>query len=85
MFQNQDNLTDEELKKEAGEIGMDVSAFTACLDSKRYRGEIKEDVHAGTAAGVDGTPALFINGRLLIGNAPYEAVAAVIEEELKKK
>jgi protein-disulfide isomerase len=31
---------------------------------------------------VDGTPALFINGRFLAGNQPYGEIEKIIEDEL---
>jgi protein-disulfide isomerase len=34
---------------------------------------------------VDGTPALFVNGRYLNGVRPYEEIAAIVDEELKTK
>jgi protein-disulfide isomerase len=85
LFQDQNSLNDEDLRAKAVKLGLDVSAFNACFDSKRYAGEIREDVLAGSAAGLDGTPALFVNGRLLYGNHPYADIAAMIDEELKKK
>jgi len=85
LFQNQGNLRDQDLKDRASRLGLDVSAFNTCLDSGRYGGKIEEDIRAGSAAGVEGTPALFVNGRFLYGSRPYEEVAKVIDEELKTK
>jgi len=34
---------------------------------------------------VTGTPAMFVNGRLLVGAQPFAAIQAIIEDELKKK
>jgi protein-disulfide isomerase len=43
---------------------------------------VNEDVQAGGAVGVTGTPALFINGRpLAAGALRFEAVKAEIEKE----
>jgi protein-disulfide isomerase len=39
-------------------------------------------MEAGEAAGVSGTPAFFINGRVLSGAQPFEAFKRVIDEEL---
>jgi predicted DsbA family dithiol-disulfide isomerase len=33
---------------------------------------------------VTGTPAFFINGRMVVGAQPYEAFAQVIEDELER-
>lgn len=85
MFQNQGNLQLPVLKERAGKIGLDVAAFDNCLDSSRTGGVVKEDLRAGAASGVEGTPALFINGRFIYGARPYEDVAQIIDEELKSK
>jgi len=33
---------------------------------------------------VTGTPAMFINGRLLSGNQPYAEIKEIIEDELQR-
>ena len=35
--------------------------------------------------GVDGTPAIFINGRMISGAQPYDAFKKIIDEELATK
>jgi len=34
---------------------------------------------------IAGTPATFVNGRLVSGAQPFDAFKAIIEEELKKR
>jgi predicted DsbA family dithiol-disulfide isomerase len=85
LFRSQNSLKEEDLKNKADQLGLDSKAFNACLASTRYGALVHEDIRAGSAAGVDGTPALFINGRFLNGARPYEEIAAVIDEELKIK
>jgi predicted DsbA family dithiol-disulfide isomerase len=85
LFADQANLKDEDLKNRASKLGLDIAAFDACMDSERYSAQIEEDMRAAAAAGVDGTPALFINGRFLYGSRPFEDVAEIINQELKGK
>jgi len=85
LFADQGNLGEKDLKQRAGKLGLDTDAFSKCLDGKRYAAQVREDVRAGSSAGVDGTPALFVNGRYLNGNRPYEDIADVIDEELGGK
>ncbi len=85
LFEDQSNLKAEDLKNRAGKLGLDAGAFSACLDSARYGNQIKEDLRAGATAGVEGTPAMFINGRFLNGSRSYEEVAGIIDDELKGK
>jgi protein-disulfide isomerase len=85
VFQNQNSLGEEDLRDRASKLGLDTAAFSACLASSRYGAIVHEDIRAGTAAGTDGTPTLFINGRFLSGVRPLEEIAAIIDEELKIK
>ncbi len=71
--------------KYAAELKLDVEAFKACLESGRYNEEIEKDFLDGLHAGVEGTPTFFINGRKVVGAAPYEVFVRIIEEELSEK
>ena len=77
-------FTADDVKKWAGNIGLDTTKFNQCLDSGKYKKEVEKDVADGVAAGVSGTPAIFINGKLVVGAQPFSAFKVVIDEELKK-
>ena len=85
LFASQSKLADADLKQDAAELGLDTAKFDACVDSHKYRKQIEADVQAGQEAGVDGTPAFFINGRLISGAQPYDVFKKVIDEELQLK
>jgi predicted DsbA family dithiol-disulfide isomerase len=85
MFENQRELSVPDLKQRAVNLKLDTNAFNECLDSGRKSAAIQADVDAGAKAGVTGTPALFINGRLLSGNQPYAEIKAIIDDELQRK
>jgi protein-disulfide isomerase len=70
------------LKGQAATIGLDAKKFDACLDSGRLAAVVKRDQLAGQKAGVNGTPAFYINGIGLSGAKPEEDFVRVIEEEL---
>ncbi|MBP7148488.1 MAG: thioredoxin domain-containing protein [Acidobacteria bacterium] len=84
LFANQRELQPEKLEQYAGEVGLDQAAFKQCLDSGKMAAEVQADLKAGQAVGVSGTPAFFINGRMLSGAQPVEQFAKVIDEELKR-
>ncbi|HET7291289.1 MAG TPA: thioredoxin domain-containing protein [Vicinamibacteria bacterium] len=73
-----------DLKRYAGELGLDAAGFDACLDDGRHAASVKADVEAGAGYGVSATPAFFINGRLLSGAQPFERFAEVIDDELQR-
>jgi protein-disulfide isomerase len=83
LFENQRGLYPPDLKRYAVELGLNTEQFNQCLDTGKYAGRWKEDSSEASRYGITGTPAFFINGRMLIGAAPYEHFARVIDEELE--
>lgn len=70
------------LKAQAQSLGLDQNKFDKCLDSAEKVSAVQKDLSDGTQAGVNGTPAFFINGRLISGAVPFEQIKTVIDEEL---
>ena len=85
LFAEAGKLSDADLKKAAVDLGLDAERFNACVDEHRYKAVVEADQQAGNEAGVNGTPAFFVNGRLLSGAQPFEAFKRVIDEELELK
>jgi protein-disulfide isomerase len=84
MFADQTKISVRDLKHKAAQLSLDTEAFNSCLDSGKYLREIGADVAEAVKAGVDGTPAMFINGRFLGGNLPFADIQKVIEDELQR-
>lgn len=70
------------LKDQAKKLGLNQNKFSSCLDSGERASLVKADLDDGSKAGVNGTPAFFINGRLISGAVPFSQFKTVIEEEL---
>jgi protein-disulfide isomerase len=85
LFEDPKKLGDADLKQTAMDLGLDAAKFNACFDSHKYQSVVDTDAQAGSEAGVSGTPAFFINGRLLTGAQPFENFKRVIDEELAAK
>jgi protein-disulfide isomerase len=66
----------------AEKTGLDTAAFKLCMDERKTQALVEKDVEAGSAAGVSGTPAFFINGIPLRGALPAADFQRVIDEEL---
>jgi protein-disulfide isomerase len=84
LFGNQSALQLSDLKQYATDLGLDASAFAMCLDSSKYGERVRDGVSQGSMLGVNSTPTIYINGRLLSGAQPFEAFKALIDEELAK-
>lgn len=83
LFMAQPFFSWSELVNYAGRLGLKADAFSACLDSGRFREAIELDQREGRAAGVQGTPTFFVNGVKLEGNQPIEAFREMIEFALQ--
>jgi protein-disulfide isomerase len=82
LFAGPASAAPEELKRYAGQVGLDLTVFGPCLSAGVHRAAVQRDLDEGTRLGVTGTPGFFVNGRPLSGAQPLEAFARVIEEEL---
>ena len=85
VFANPKSLTLDTYKKYAQELGLDVARFEDAIKSGRHKAAIQADIAEAAQLGNTGTPAFFVNGRFLSGAKPFEAFAALINEELRKK
>lgn len=73
----------------AKEFGLDEAKFKNCLESGKYAQHVKDEMSAGTQAGVNGTPGNFIvnlktqKSQLLSGAQPLESFKTAIDAMLK--
>jgi protein-disulfide isomerase len=79
------------LKKFAVTLGLNTAQFNSCLDSDKYATLLQQETQEGSTIGVNGTPATFINSKLVsdssgqsVGAAPYATFKAVIDGILNK-
>ncbi len=84
LFENQQQLDRPNLEKYAQDLGLNMAKFKAALDSTTYSAQIEAEKNEGSAAGVNGTPATFINGRKISGAYPYPTFKKIADEELAK-
>jgi protein-disulfide isomerase len=85
LFADQSKLSQADLKQSAAAVGLDAAKFDNCLDSHKLKAKVDEDVAAGQEAGIDGTPAFFINGRAISGAQPFDMFKRIVDEELELK
>jgi protein-disulfide isomerase len=74
LFHRQKALEDDDLRRYAAELGLDVGRFDPDRTGAGVLGRIRRDVDSGLASGqVQGTPTLFIDGVVHLGG--YDAAA----------
>ncbi|MEK7124243.1 MAG: DsbA family protein [Patescibacteria group bacterium] len=85
LFEKQaGGLSIEKYKQWAVQLGLNSAKFNGCLDSSKYADKVSADSKEGSGAGVSGTPATFINGKLVSGAVPYEQIKKEIDAVLNK-
>jgi protein-disulfide isomerase len=84
MFTDQGKLEVPDLKAKAAKLSLNATTFNACLDSGKYVAAIKNEILEGAKVGVNGTPSMFINGRFLSGDQPYDEISKIIDDELAR-
>jgi protein-disulfide isomerase len=85
LFASEGKLAPTDLKGYAREVGLDGPRFDRCLESGEKAKVVDSHRKAGEEAGVSGTPAFFVNGRLISGAQPLEAFRAIVDKELGLK
>jgi 2-hydroxychromene-2-carboxylate isomerase len=76
LFENQDDLDDEDLAQYAETLGLDAQRLLAEVQSGAYRPRAREDFRSGVRRGVNGTPTFFINGQRYDGQRILEEMLA---------
>lgn len=86
LFKNRDwvGQTDPNImfKKYAKDLKFKTSQFDKCVDDRKYEDLVQKQTNEGSGYGVQGTPAFFVNGKLISGAQPFQAFQAAIEAEL---
>lgn len=73
------------LEDYAEDAGMNRQLFSYCLLSDAKKDVINRHAQEAASLGVPGTPAFFVNGRMLIGFQPFESLKQAIDAELSGK
>lgn len=62
----------EQYEQDAADLGLDRVKFNKCLEMEKYKDKVIAQMLDGKNFGVTGTPASFLNGRVLPGAYPFE-------------
>lgn len=85
-FTHQAEVNPQNVKEKAQEFlkdsGIDMAKWGTCYDNKETAAKVNAQHDQGASLGVTGTPAFFINGRMLVGAQPFEQFKNVIDDEL---
>ena len=83
LFENYNQLDQQKIQTIAQDLGLDAAKFEENMRDSQHSLAIDRDLWEGDIVGVTGTPAVFVNGKLL-RNMNFRGFQAKIEKELQK-
>jgi protein-disulfide isomerase len=72
------------LEKLAVDAGVDPERYHEALEKHVHDAKVQADLDAGDAAGINGTPAFFINSYFAVGALPYPEMRAIVVQALRE-
>jgi protein-disulfide isomerase/peroxiredoxin len=82
LFAQQGNLGAPYYTESAQGLGLDSERFASCQTDPSVVDGIKANTVEGGKLGINGTPGIFLNGRMMSGAQPIEVLRAVVQAEL---
>jgi protein-disulfide isomerase len=77
------NLKDKVMEWVKGEKDIDVLQLGRCIDTKATEAEVDKNVAEGHALDINGTPALFVNGRRIAQSIDWTNLRSIIDYEIE--
>ncbi len=87
IYDHQPEITTDNLKTQVmdfAKTAQDLEALQLgrCIDTKATEAEVDASLAEGRALHVDATPTLFVDGRRLVGNYPWQNIDQIINGEM---
>jgi protein-disulfide isomerase len=87
IYEHQSEITPDNLKAKVLEFAQTVKDLDGmqlgrCIDSKATEADVDASIAQGKSLKIDATPTMFLNGRRLIGNYPWQNLQQIINGEL---
>jgi protein-disulfide isomerase len=87
IFEKQGEVTPENLKAKVEEFGktkgLEPVQLAACIDNKATEGDVDRSMAEARALNVNSTPTLFVNGRRVVGNVPWQQLKQIVDHEIE--
>jgi protein-disulfide isomerase len=84
LFANPGQLERADLERLGQAAGLELTAFRAALDDRRYRDTVVAEAATAEALGVDGTPTMFINGAPVSGARDEQTLVRIVDAHLAR-
>lgn len=85
LFANSSQLSEEKLRALAKQVGLDLARFDKDRGAQKLLDEVQRDLALGQQVGVQGTPTVFLNGKLLRERSATGIQALIDREAARAK
>ncbi len=82
LFASQRDLGEPALARVARDLGLDAATTLGAVRRGKFDARIDADIREGKRVGVNGTPVLYVNGRMLPGARPAAQLEVVVKDEI---
>lgn len=79
IFAHQESLSENTLNDLATELPLDKNALSTCINDPSTIEALKQEIDRGNAANLEGTPSIFVNGKLLQGGFLIPVLEAALK------
>lgn len=83
-FTRQKDASEERAKQWAAEVGLTQEQIDSCIQDNDILNKIKDDVAIGKELALQGTPAVFINGKEYHGQRDLDSLRSAVEKALNE-
>jgi protein-disulfide isomerase len=87
IFEHQSEITPENLKTKVEEFARTKSLepiqLGACIENRATEAEVDRSIAEAKMLGVNSTPTLYVNGRKVVGQVPFEQLKQIISHEIE--
>jgi protein-disulfide isomerase len=81
--ENQGAFSRDNLKRFAAELGLDSEQFSECLDSGKYKSQVRDEYREAQGRRINSTPSILVNGQLVQNGSNYQVLQAAVEAALR--
>jgi protein-disulfide isomerase len=61
-------------------VGLNTTQFEQCYDTKKFQSRVNANAAEGFRRNVAQTPTFFVNGKMLLGSQPYDALKKAVDD-----
>lgn len=87
IFGAQTDINAENLRAKVDEFAKSKSLepiqLSSCIESKSTQAEVERSMAEGVALGINSTPTIYVNGRKVVGQVPWQQLKQVIDHEIE--